>query len=63
MGQLSRAYVTFQTGNGNRMPTKNVENASQLVSFIKFSSAVETSNLPYGSLGPVIVDSGQRKYF
>lgn len=55
--------MTLQTSNGDRIPTKNVENISQLVSLIEFNSAVETSNLPYSLVGPVIVDSGQRKLF
>ena len=42
------------------MGTGVTHKISQLVSFIEFTSAVETLNLP---LGPGIVDSIQRKLF
>ena len=55
--------MTLQASNGDRIFAKNMESISQLVSLIEFNSVVETSNLPYGLLGPVIVDSGPRKLF
>ena len=57
--------MTLQASNGDRIFAKNIESISQLVSLtcIEFNSVVETSNLPYGLLGPVIVDSGPRKLF
>ena len=54
--------MTLQASNGDRIFAKNIESISQLVSLIEFNS-VETSNLPYGLLGPVIVDPGPRKLF